>query len=155
MTLEKYLEGLKKDTIVSIGAKEGSSFMYIGPAGDKEMISKCLDACIKQNKNRSKIEIERLEKDLLAFMIMDKSYLKDMDPKDVSKEILEYSNDILYVRRMLNKHKKSLKLCPYGLNRKVKDYYGKILDSDELVILIEGIEIGKYWLKSEFDKDNK
>lgn len=145
MKLKEYLETLNDNTIVSIGAKNGSAYMYIGKAGDVDLMTKVFDDFIESKKQ----ELNELKKRLnrLVFNM----------PKETGKEIVdeyyvrEYAKAVSQAYRASKKIKKYLKDYVNPLERDVIEH-SKRIDEKGYRVIIKGEEFADFWIKSEFDE---
>lgn len=145
MKLKKYLEGLSDDTIVSIGAINGSGYMYIGRAGDVDMITK-----VFENYREHKIkELGILENDIkkLAYATPE---ITDVESTD-DRNVVEYVETLCRARTKHKNMDKYIRKYKSPLGRSVVDSSRRI-DEIGYRIIIEGRETGDFWLKSEFDE---
>lgn len=141
--LKEYLESLESDTIVAIGS--GSSFMYFGEAGNMDEIDKRFNEYMTNSKKK----LTKCRKDL-SSLILNPPKLTGNSKKD-DKVIFSHGDGISKKVASIRSNEKYVDTYLPVLDRKVKDIYHNEHDNCTTVI-IEGLENGSFWFKSEYDK---
>ena len=131
MKLIDYLKTLDNKEIVAIGPAHGTSYFYIGEAGDTETV---------RNLFYDMVNLSRLRANKYEHRIKVSRIRSDME--------LERDTD------RMNAHIEYIQTAVPFLEREVIRTFHKEID-DCTAILIEGNETGQWWFKSEFDKANK
>ena len=147
MKLKGYLKTLNEKGIVSIATKKGTNYVYIGEAGNLELISKMFEDYHKRVANK----FEELKYDIKALALSTPELGEDDDENlDI---VLDYSKRIANTYVEFNRSKKYL--CDYvdPMKRDVISTEKRDAEKGGRVI-ISGSDNGKYWFKSEFDKDH-
>lgn len=144
MNLRETLEKLNKDTMVAIGAKDGHSYMYFGPAGDTETIEKLFDKYLKRMKTRRQTSLGALSELLSTPLVKedgDEEYLNKLLKKaeEVAKRRGAYMTATKYVGQYIP-----------VMGREVVDKYRKEVDNCR-AILVEGLEQGDFWTLDEYN----
>ena len=147
MKLKRYLKTLNEKDIVSIATKEGSNYVYIGEAGNVELISKTFEDYHKSIGN----EFEELKHNIKALSLSAPELGADDDENlDI---VLDYSRRIANAYVEFNRSKKYLRDYVDPMKRDVISTEQR--DAEKGVrVIISGSDNGKYWFKSEFDKDH-
>lgn len=147
-SLRETLKKLNEDTLVAIGAKDGHSFMYFGPAGDTETIEKLFDKYYKRVKTQRQTALGALSK-LLSEPLEkedgDAEYLDKLLRK--ADEVAKRRNSYVAATKYVGEYKPVM-------DREVVDRYRKEVDNCR-AILVEGMEQGEFWTKEEFDQKFK
>lgn len=146
--LKDFLETLKRDRIVAIGAAGGDSFLYIGEAGNMELIEKCYTNYLAKTKKRLSANMIKLKNLILNPPVMGE------DEEENKKAIKYCANIIGRLDRAIDRNIKYINTYQPVMDRMVKEFYQREVDN-ALVILIDGLESGEFWFKSEFDKKYK
>lgn len=147
MKLKDYLSTIDDDTIVSIGAAGCGGYIYIGRAGDIDKIRANFDSSHKVLINRC----NRLEKTIGHMVSVPPKFTDDTDKNRKivlirAEELTEAYNSYKGLKDYLDNY-----VDPF--DRRVMKNYQR--DCEEgITLLVKGKEIGKYWFKSEFDKQN-
>ena len=147
MKLKNYLATLDGNEIISIGAKDGSSYVYIGEAGNVELIGQMFENYHKMMVK----ELGTLEKELRK-LIMTPPKL-GMDESESVNKIHEHAKTIARIYVSVEKHKEYINGYVNPMKRDVVVNESRDCEEGTRVI-ITGKEIGKFWFKSEFDKQN-
>ena len=147
MKLKGYLKTLNEKDIVSIATKEGTNYVYIGEAGNVELISKMFEDYHKRVANK----FEELKYDIKALALSTPELEEDDDENlDI---VLDYSKRIANTYANFGRSKKYLRDYVDPMKRDVISTEKR--DAEKGVrVIISGSENGKYWFKSEFDKDH-
>ena len=147
MKLKGYLKTLNEKDIVSIATKEGTNYVYIGEAGNVELISKMFEDYHKRVANK----FEELKYDIKALALSTPELGEDDDENlDI---VLDYSKRIANTYVNFGRSKKYLLGYVDPMKRCVITTEQR--DAEKGVrVIISGSENGKYWFKSEFDKDH-
>lgn len=148
MNLKETLGKLNEDTMVAIGAKDGHSYMYFGPAGDIETIEKLFDKYLKRMKTHQKTAIGALSNILSEPLVKE-----DGDDKYLEKLLRKVESVALYRGRYTTATRYVGQYVPV-MDREVVDKYRKDVDNCRAII-VEGIEQGEFWTKEEYDKKFK
>ena len=148
-TLREYLETLDEDCRVAIGCKSGTGFLYIGEAGNTELILRAFEdyrETVKERMNKAK--------GIINYHIMNPPALTGETDEENFDIILRRASYITENARSYLRSEKYIKGFISPMNRPVRERYHKDVD-DCIAILIRGHEEGPYWTKSEFDADYK
>lgn len=147
MKLKRYLKTLNEKDIVSIATKKGVNYVYIGEAGNVELISKTFEDYHKSIGNK----FEKLKHDIKALSLSAPELGEDDDENlDI---VLDYSRRIANAYAIFNRSKKYLSDYVDPMKRDVISTEKR--DAEKGVrVIISGSDNGKYWFKSEFDKDH-
>lgn len=148
MTLRETLKKLNTDTMVAIGAKDGHSYMYFGPAGDIETIEKLFSKYLRRMKTQQTTSLGVLSD------VLSKPLVKEDGDEEYMNKLLKKADEV--ARRRVNYATATKYINTYipVMDRVVKDKYRKEVDNCR-AILVEGIEQGEVWTKEEFDKKYK
>ena len=147
MKLKGYLKTLNEKDIVSIATKKGANYVYIGEAGNVELISKMFEDYHKRVADK----FEELKYDIKALALSTPELGEDNDENlDI---VLDYSKRIANAYVEFNRSKKYLRDYVDPMKRDVISTENRDVEKGVRVI-ISGSENGKYWFKSEFDKDH-
>lgn len=149
MTLKEQLNKMKDNKIVAIGAKDGTGFVYIGEAGNRELIEKCFD----KHHNRL-VSLQQNYKLKIEHLVREVSDIEDFT--DVNKiEHLGYSAaECARDCSILVKLEPYIKGTITTFDREVRDVYHKDVDNCTAII-VDGFEAGGFWTKAEFDRKYK
>ena len=147
MKLKRYLKTLNEKDIVSIATKKGINYVYIGEAGNVELISKTFEDYHKSIGNK----FEELKHNIKVLSLSAPELGEDDDENlDI---VLNYSRRIANAYAEFNRSKKYL--CDYVEPMKRDVISTEKRDAEKGVrVIISGSDNGKYWFKSEFDKDH-
>lgn len=147
MKLKNYLKALENDTIISIGMRDGQQYMYIGEAGNVELINKVFEEYYESMANR----IVRLRAKELE-LVMTKPKLKG---SQAEKQFFahQYAENVAKIYYRIENIKKFLSSYVNPLERNVIETKDRTCD-EGIIITITGLEKGQFWFKSEFDKQN-
>lgn len=148
MKLKDYLKTLDGETIISIGAKDGGSYMYIGKAGDVDLIN---DVFYKYHEIMVKRLIKLKNKEL--NLVMSKPVLGD-DHDENENIIHEYADELAKVFNAINNINKFIRTYVDPLERNVVETKDDRICEEGSIVIITGMEIGRFWFKSEFDKQH-
>lgn len=146
MKLKNYLLTLDSNAIVSIGTKDGSSYMYIGKAGNVDLINKAFEDIHKSAVRRLRW-LKNKEKEL--FMTKSNLGKKQLDNETL---IHEYAGELSKIYNEINTVKKNVDYYVNPLTRNVVSTMDLVRDDNGIQVIISGFEKGRFWLKSEFDK---
>lgn len=147
-SLRETLKKLNEDTLVAIGAKDGHSYMYFGPAGDTETIEKLFDKYYKRVKTRRQTALGALSK-----LLSEPLEMKDGDAEYLDKllrkadEVAKHRNSYVAATKYVGEYKPAM-------DREVVDKYRKEVDNCRAII-VEGMEQGEFWTREEFVKKFK
>lgn len=148
MNLKETLEKLNEDTMVAIGAKDGHSFMYFGPAGDIETIEKLFNSYLKRMKTRRQTSLGALSN------LLSEPLVKEDGDEEYLDKLLSKAKDVAKYRSSYNSASRYIGSFRPVMEREVKDRYRKEVDNCR-AILVDGLEQGEFWTKEEFDKKFK
>lgn len=147
MKLKRYLKTLNEKDIVSIATKKGVNYVYIGEAGNVELISKAFEDYHKSIGNK----FEELKHNIKALSLSAPELGEDDDENlDI---VLDYSRRIANAYVEFNRSKKYLRDYVDPMKRDVISTEKRDAEKGVRVIISES-DNGKYWFKSEFDKDH-
>ena len=145
MKLKNYLAKLDDKQIVSIGAKNGNSYMYIGEAGNVNLIC----SLFEEYHNSVVTHLVELEKDEQT-MVMTIPELED-DQTENKNRIHNYAKGIALNYMNIENNKAYLRNYVDPLKRDVVETENR--DQEKGIrVIITGQEKGRFWFKSEFDK---
>lgn len=171
----KLIDELKANSgnMVKVGAM--NAFFFIGSADDAiTEIDKINDNYIRNYERSIRFLDERIpnvEKDLRNAIDAAKKYveasknadeinkehlakalkLSRLTPDEIKAEAERIRKGYLHRRKRLADHLKTAKRI---LDREVTESYNSIL-GDGRILIVDGIEEGKYWLPDEYEADNK
>lgn len=159
MILDDYVKGLDADTIMHIGAKSG--FFFIGDKVEYEDIIDQIDFEMKAGVRHTMIKNRSVLKKMIEQGEPNKpieiSYIKDGQPLTRGLSLEEtkkrYYNRINSIKVLINDAKEYLNNYTKLRERNIIEFYGRVLNDDGIVLVVEGKEEGKYWYKSEYDSD--
>lgn len=140
LTLSEALEEIPDDEVVHIGS--GTGFLFVGNKGtfaeDEEKISKeCRGRAIKM---------------MALHMDNIRKVTHNIGQKRIRLEELKNRVDI--IQKLCDKVGEMMgNLIPLP-ERTVREVYPRI-EGDGVIVLISGTENGRYWYKSEYDKERK
>lgn len=136
---------VKDDDIVAIGAEHGSSYIYIGRAGDRGMIEKCFERYRKKMESKLKRDEEYLRSVMSNMSKKSFDSLTDFRKVALEAEIIGKAyNAYLRTKTYVDEYQPVTE-------RYVVDRYMKN-NGAELAIIVKGYELGDFWTKEEFDK---
>lgn len=145
MKLKEYLKNLDGNTIVSIGANNGSAYMYIGKAENVDFILKLFEDYRTEKECEFADLTNKLNK--WAFETPEVTGMEATDARNV----VEYATLMHHLYVTHKKTEKYLRTYRNPLNREVVDK-SKRIDDKGVRVIIEGKEYGDFWFKSEFDE---
>lgn len=146
MKLKDYLLTLDSNTIVSIGTKDGSSYMYIGEAGNTDLINKAFEDIYKGAVRRLKWLRSKEKNWFMMKPIMGKKQIND------EALIHEYAGELAHIYEEINRTNKIVDRYVNPLTRDVVSTTELVRDDNGIQVIISGFESGRFWFKSEFDK---
>lgn len=146
MKLKNYLLTLDSNAIVSIGTKDGSSYMYIGEAGNTDLINKVFEDIHKGAVRRLKWLRGKEKNWFMMKPIMGKNKIND------EALIHEYAGELAHIYEEINRNRKIVDRYVNPLTRDVVSTTELVRDDNGIQIIISGFESGRFWFKSEFDK---
>lgn len=147
-TLLEQLREWDKDKIVAIAADKGSNWVYIGPAGNEELITRCFNDLLHESEARLAKAMDKIK-----FLVSNPGVLKieNTETAEGLDKITLYSHDVNHTCKSIAKNTKFINTYIEPLNRKVTEIYPKEVDSCTAVI-VTGLETGKFWTREEFEK---
>lgn len=149
MNLRKTLGQMNTDAMIAIGAKDGHSYMYFGPAGDIETIETLFEKYLKRMKTHQRNALGALSN------LLSEPLVKEDGDEEYMDKLLKKVEDVTLQRNRYISATKYVDQYVPVMNREVKDKYRKKIDN-HLAILVEGLEQGEFWTKEEYDrKHNK
>lgn len=128
---------------VSIGAKDGSSYMYIGPA-DFDGI---FDAVLLFDEYHDKM-IDKYPKAKAAFEGFIKSNEFDIT---TDEGLLAFGKRASELYAVFNRTHIYLDTYVPLIDRKIVEKYPRETEDDNEAIMVEGLEAGKFWTSKEFN----
>lgn len=144
--LLELLDTLDENAMVAIGAKKGGGYVYIGRAGDRDLISKVFDGFVKRAKRRISNS-----KGTLKTLVTKPVQLTGDDIKD-NEAVTKRVRAIVENHVTLKRNTEYVGSYKEPFERTVIESYQKIWD-DCLAIIVEGKEEqGCCWSKKEFDE---
>lgn len=140
MKLIKVLEGLKGKE-VSIGAKNGSSYMFIGEVNDESInvIEELFNAYLRSE--RKKLTVDT------GHIINVMNDLKKVSLKDYDK-LVSITDDLARTSKSAKKHRDYIDSYVSVLDREVIETFVKETDNTTAIMIV-GTENGKCWYKNE------
>lgn len=145
MKLKTYLATLDDDAIISIGAKDGSNYTYIGRAGDVDLINKVFnDGYLSAVRKLDSLKDDEKK----WFMNISKLGKRKLNSEIV---IHEHAKELSKIYSNINKTENFVNNYINPLTRDVVSTNNRIYNGSRQVI-VTGSEIGQFWFKSEFDK---
>lgn len=146
MKLKNYLLTLDSNAIVSIGTKDGSSYVYIGEAGNTDLINKVFEDIYKGAVRRL-TRLRGQEKNWFMMKpIMGKNQIND------EALIHEYAGELAHIYEEINRNRKIVDRYVNPLTRDVVSTIDYKFRDNGIQVIISGSEVGRFWFKSEFDK---
>ena len=140
MTLADALREIQDDEIVHIGS--GTGFLFVG---DK-------DAFERDEEKINKECRERAIKMMTLYLDNIQKATHNIGEKRIKLE--ELKNRVDAIQKLCDKVSEMKdNLIPLS-ERTVREIYPRI-QGDGVIVLIEGAESGRYWYKSEYDKERK
>lgn len=136
---------IQDDTIVAIGTKNGSSYMYIGRADDRELMDKCFEKYLRKMKAKLKRDEAELRK------VMTNMSSKTFDDTTDIRGVIGEAELIGRAYRRYFETKDYIDSYQPVLDRYVVERYAKDF-GNELAIIVGGREDGEFWTKEEFDR---
>lgn len=128
MKLREYLGKLNPKTTVAIAPINGTGFVYIGDAGNIDMIELLCNQIVEDKRRLANDYKHKLEVTRIA---------NDYDVRQWTRAVKRLESEIR-------------NFVPY-LEREVLMTRVKEVDPG-LAVFVDGKETGKFWLKSEFDE---
>lgn len=157
MTLKEFLKTLPPDEDIKIGMKDGSSFVYVGPISDLSinvLTRWCRQAILTAAENadkRVKEVLRGMPAPLREYVLKQTAAgIKAKPPRDISAtaaKMVEAYNRA--VRNQADAHAHVETFAPVG-QRQVIDVFRAYEKPHPTVVMVEGYEIGKYTLVSEY-----
>ena len=145
MKLKNYLAKLDDKQIVSIGAKNGNSYMYIGEAGNVNLICSLFEE-YHNSVVKHLVELEKNEQ-TMVMTIPELEY----DQTKNKNRIHKYAKGIALNYMNIENNKAYLRNYVDPLKRDVVETENR--DQEKGIrVIITGQEKGRFWFKSEFDK---
>lgn len=144
-----------QDKNVKLGFENGSGFFYCGPVNECDL--KAVDGKVKE-------WVEQASRNAISSLActvdnLDK-YVQEFNArvKNLSKpQINEYGKVInRYAKTAKNQFNRVIKLDKYVQSyvpiseREVTDVYDSILNKNEIIVIVDGIEVGPYWDDDEY-----
>ncbi|MDO4527972.1 MAG: hypothetical protein Q4C03_04235 [bacterium] len=140
----------KIDRDIKIGTADGAGFFYCGKPLDEDGIRK-MD-CVLQMKARKSIEYS-LDKFRTVINTLQSVDLYSNN-RDVIKNLEFIKKTFSFIgsrqKTVLNAVKKYEEQIPFG-SRKIVNVYPSC-EGDDLIIIIEGGELGGYWTRREYEE---
>lgn len=144
--LKDYLNSLNPETVVAIGAKNGSGFVYFGPAGDGLLVRRDFQAYYESCKDK----IEGRQHNIYTMMTNPMRFDPDTPVKEKKILALNRAESVYLIMASIRIMESYIKNYSDPLERPVLDTCTKFVDKCEAVI-IEGEERGGYWFRSEYE----
>lgn len=132
LTLSEALEEIPDDEVVHIGS--GTGFLFVG---GKDAFEEDERGITEQCQKRAAKMIQR--------------YVKDIERIAIAVALEEQLEEILNLCDKINEQVGNMKPIT---ERTVREVYPRI-EGDGVIVLISGTENGRYWYKSEYDKERK
>ncbi len=143
MILNDYLKTLDPNQIVAIGAKYGEGFLYIEKAGNTDAISKRFKDCLRNMQSGVSYKAA-----LLTSLFINAPELTGN--LDVDYPVMVKRCDLIRnTSYSLEWQREYCENFVPVLEREVLEDYDRSIDG-AIVVLIEGIENGSYWLHDEY-----
>lgn len=140
MKLQKKLEALGTAQ-VSIGTKDGSGWIYIGPANEFEGINKAFEESLEEVKRN----LERNRLDVLGIMS------RVMNGKTNNATPMDIANSIHMAYRKYDANRIAINNFKPATERAIVDCYERSTDGVEYAIHIVGTETG-VWTRNELNE---
>lgn len=141
-TLDDVMKEIPDDEVVHIGS--GSSFLFIGTKEDYARdIKKVSAKCIRDAKRVLDEVHQQIKRDIKALI----------NPNITVRELPDLLCRLRGRVEDAEKMEAYLKKFVAISKRTVKEAYPSIVE-DGIVLIIEGREVGKYWMLSEYRRDN-
>lgn len=139
MKLAEYIKRCKCKNI-NIGAKDGSSFMYCGP---KDGIMDIIELFNDYHDNMVN-KYPKLSAQYRSFLASNTYDITDDDG------LLAYGKKSAQLYTAFSRCYRYLNTYKPILERKVIDFYEKQSENDTMVVLVEGMETGRFWTNEEY-----
>lgn len=134
-----------RDKNIKIGFENGNGFFYCGPVNecDLESLNNRVREWVKNATCNAEINLTttmaRIPDDWINLA-------KKSRVKDINKLVEQLKNQINRVIKM-NKYERSY--VPIT-EREVVDVYDSIINENEIIVIVDGIEVGPYWDDDEY-----
>lgn len=155
------------DKNIKIGFENGNGFFYCGPVNecDLESLNDQVREWVKNATCNAEINLTsttaHIPDDLINSANKFRVHVKDNNGKSIpklsSKRIYDYAKDINTIVEPLKRQiDRVIKMNKYEKSyvpitkRKVVSVYNSIISENEIIVIIEGIEIGPYWDDDEY-----
>lgn len=145
MKLKTYLAKANDDEIISICAKDGSSYVYIGEAKNVELINEVFEFTHQMMEDKLIKLRNRLRK-----LIFNSPKLNGDEDKD-NEIIFEHGLKVSSTCKEINHVSHYLKRYKAPLEREIVTVEKRQCEEGNK-IMVTGSEFGLFWFKSEFDK---
>lgn len=145
MKLKTYLKKLDNDKIISIGAEDGSSYVYIGNA-NVDLIHNVFEDYRKWIK-----ELIPMADKELKDLILNPPVIGVMEKKANVKNVRKHAIRVKTVIQRIDNYEKYLGWYVDPLEREIVCIEDRCAE-DGIRVIIKGSEKGDFWFKSEFDK---
>lgn len=147
-TLKEMLQKMESDEIVAIATEHGTNWIYIGPAGNEELITKCFDDLLRETEKRLDKRLGDLE---FALSNLDVLNMENAGSIEGLDKMANYGQIIYKTSKSIIRNKKLINEFVEPLNRKVVETYRKEVDNCKGIV-VTGLETGKFWTLEEFNK---
>lgn len=137
MKLKTYLNKLDEKDIVSIGAKNGIGYIYIGEAGN-------IDQILNEFENYRKKMTKKLK-------VLKKEEVDLLNGEPFDGDVHEHAGKIAKCFTSIEETKKYLDTYVDPLKRDICNTDKRIADNG-VRIIVSGKEKGDFWFKYEYDK---
>ncbi len=159
-----------RDKNIKIGFENGNGFFYCGPVNecDLESLNDRVREWVKNATCKAEINLTstmaHIPDDLIDRAKKFRVHVRDNNGKSIpklsSKRIYDYAKDInTIVVPLKNQIDRVVKMNEYERSyvsiteREVVDVYNSIVNENEIIAIVDGIEIGPYWDDDEYGKE--
>lgn len=148
MQLKNAIEAMDDSTVIFVGSKTG--FVFIGTKAewnrDKDEINSW---CEEFTRNEVEMATDSWEKAICSGLPMKDKYVNhDKWASDAFAAITKLGNA---QRRLIDARKANKKFKPIEKRLVVEEYDRTVPGEVGRVLIVGGTEVGKYWLKDEYD----
>lgn len=158
MKLNEKIRNMEEDEKICVGS--GSAFFYIGPARNFfKDIDEINDMQMKKTQKNLQSVTNQVEKYLETKPSVDEKYVEkywDFDENVFKERTVPYEEiyakwEKKYIKlsRTLERDKDFVDNFTNFETREIKEVY-KNIDNDATIIIVEGKEQGRFWLKNEY-----
>lgn len=147
--LTKAIDAMKEDTVIFVGSK--TNYFFIGTKEEFYRDLDKIEAFCKEFVERSYYQsAETWEQNVLAGLPSRADFDSDHDWKEAAKRTVTALNN---AQQLMQHYEKEYGKYKPVIDRGTVEEYERT-QGDGHVIIVSGIEIGKYWFRSEYQKAN-